>query len=109
MGDIPRGHMHISWVHLAVARSRLYSDINLIGCLTDDELFNGASLVRARMPKKPTTLLEQNGIVVPKGMDSNEFFEKLADMWGRAVSDWKNGDLREDRMREIKVSRKLIY
>jgi hypothetical protein len=27
-------------------------DINLVGCLTDDELFNGATSVRARKPEQ---------------------------------------------------------
>lgn len=38
------------------------SDIALIACLTDDELFNGKSMIRARKPVHVNSLLEANKI-----------------------------------------------
>lgn len=37
-------------------------DIRLIGCLTEDELYNGSSFMRARKVVKQKTFLEENNI-----------------------------------------------
>jgi hypothetical protein len=61
----------------------LRTDIGLIGCLTDAELFNGSTCSRAvKAPRDPSLLDAYNILPDPKGRPhhwANLFCQKMAD------------------------------
>lgn len=57
-------------------------DIELVGCLTVDELYNGSSARRASKPVHVKTLLEDRGIVDEEHPDEHtDDFCFISDLW----------------------------
>jgi hypothetical protein len=69
---------------------RVREDIRLIGCLTDAELFDGSSAVRARKPIHTKTLCEE------MGLDVSITNREASNAFIAACDAWLNGEIKWD-------------
>ena len=73
-------------------------DFRFVGCLTEDELFNGATAMRAVPASHDKTLLELNNI----GREST------ANQWCNAIKRWVDGSISEAQMWAYLSARKVL-